>query len=190
MDMRQLAAEQARFWIGDNALILDTETTGLDGGAEIIEISVIDCKGTPLLDTLVKPQGTISPEAGAVHGITDSDLRFAPSWPDVYRQLTQLVKDRTVVIYNANFDQRLITQTTNRYQLWHLRMNAHCAMNAYAKFFGEWDQRRQNYRWIGLERAAHMEGITLTGDAHRALTDCRTTLQLIETMAAYHPAAA
>jgi hypothetical protein len=33
-----------------NALILDTETTGLDGDAEVVELAVIDCAGSVPLD--------------------------------------------------------------------------------------------------------------------------------------------
>ena len=39
-----------------DAVILDTETTGLSAHDEICEVSVIDAlTGQPLLDTLIKP---------------------------------------------------------------------------------------------------------------------------------------
>ena len=46
------AVERARAWLAANALILDTETTGLDGDAEVDELAVIDCAGTVLLGVL------------------------------------------------------------------------------------------------------------------------------------------
>lgn len=48
-----------------NALILDPETTGLDGDAEAVELAVIDCAGTVLLDTLVRgvDQAVVPPAA-------------------------------------------------------------------------------------------------------------------------------
>ena len=190
MDPKQLAADQARFWIKDNALILDTETTGLDETAEIIEISIIDCYGNTLLDTLVRPVNRFGDEAIAVHGISNDQVKDAPAWADVYSQFCQIIKDRTVVIYNSAYDTRLVNQTCELHGLWYPIINAHCAMKAYAKYYGEWDDRRGNYRWIGLERAAAIEGIGLTGNAHRALTDCQTTLALVERMAEYQPVSA
>jgi hypothetical protein len=48
---------------------LGTETTGIDGDAEVIEIAIIDIRGYVLLDTLIRPQGDIPAEATAIHGI-------------------------------------------------------------------------------------------------------------------------
>jgi len=70
-DRREAISRQARAWLGVNALILDTETTGLDEHAEIVEIAVIDCTGAVLLDTLVRPAGPIPAEAVEIHGITN-----------------------------------------------------------------------------------------------------------------------
>ncbi len=38
-------------------VILDTETTGLDERAEIVELSIIDKHGYTLFDSLIKPKG-------------------------------------------------------------------------------------------------------------------------------------
>lgn len=54
---REAISQQARAWLGANALILDTETTGLEEHAEIVEIAVIDYTGAVLLETLVRPDG-------------------------------------------------------------------------------------------------------------------------------------
>lgn len=45
--------EMCREWLRDEALFLDTETTGLDGSAEIVEIAVADHEGKPLFDSLI-----------------------------------------------------------------------------------------------------------------------------------------
>ncbi|WP_218184224.1 3'-5' exonuclease [Streptomyces sp. PKU-EA00015] len=57
--------------------ILDTETTGLEWDAKIVEISVTDGAGSVLLDTLVHPGGPIPEEATAIHGITDVEVKNA-----------------------------------------------------------------------------------------------------------------
>src|SRR6185437_1044792 len=39
----------------DDWVVLDTETTGLDAGAEVIDLAVLDRNGTVLLETLLRP---------------------------------------------------------------------------------------------------------------------------------------
>jgi hypothetical protein len=55
------------------AVILDTETTGLDG--YLVEVAVT---GAVLLDTLVSPGCPIEPGAQWVHGIADAGVAAAP----------------------------------------------------------------------------------------------------------------
>lgn len=190
MNVKQLAADMARFWLQDNAIIIDTETTGLGSRDEIVEISALDCEGNVLLDTLVKPLGDISREAQRVHGITLQDTANAPTFDQILPDLTGIAHNRTLVMFNSSFDTRMIDQSSRLYQKPTPRMIAHCAMINYARFHGQWDDIRQKWKWQSLENAAWQMQIEVTGDAHRALTDCRTTLALIEAMAKYRPKAA
>jgi DNA polymerase-3 subunit epsilon len=91
MQLQNLAAELARYWLSENAIIIDTETTGLESNDEVIEISLLDCQGNVLLDTLVKPLGRISREAARIHGIQNSDLGNAPRGLYVVPDLTLAV---------------------------------------------------------------------------------------------------
>lgn len=109
--------QQALQWLENNALILDTETTGLDERAEIIEISIIDCTGQVLLDTLVKPTSPIPAEATRIHGITNEMVAEAPTWPEVIRKFEEIVIGRDLVIYNADYDLRIIDQTSNLHNI-------------------------------------------------------------------------
>lgn len=59
------AAQQARDWVGQDLLIVDTETTGLENDAQIVEIAVVDLAGRVLLDSLVKPTIYIPREASS-----------------------------------------------------------------------------------------------------------------------------
>lgn len=190
MTIKQLAADMARFWLQDNAVIIDTETTGLGPTDEIVEISAIDCEGNVLLDTLVHPVGEISPEAQAVHHITEDQLADAPYFNHVLPDLQGITHNRTVVMFNSAFDARLIMQSARMHGFPGPRISPHCAMVNYARFHGEWDHQRDRYRWQSLEKAAAQMGVQVDGNAHRALTDCRTTLALIQAMAAFRPVAA
>ncbi|WP_391591429.1 3'-5' exonuclease [Yersinia similis] len=177
----------AKKWLKDNSLILDTETTGLDDDAEIIEISIIDCTGKILLDTLVKPIKAIPAEATAIHGITNDMVADAPTWRDIHYQFMTLTNDRTLLIYNALFDSRLIFQTAaaNNCPVPEKKyiFDAECVMESYAKYYGQWDQKRNKFKWQRLSNAAEQQGVAIDGTPHRALADCKTTLGVIRAMA-------
>ena len=63
------AAQQAQRWLDATPVFLDTETTGLNDLAEIVEISILDDDGLVLLDTLVRPRRPIPADAIRIHGI-------------------------------------------------------------------------------------------------------------------------
>src|SRR5205814_1881064 len=76
------------------AVFLDSETTGLDHQAEIIEIAIVDARGAVLLDTFVRPDSRIPPEVTRIHGIVDAMVAGAPRWPALYPQLFALLAER------------------------------------------------------------------------------------------------
>lgn len=158
---------------GGQFVVLDTETTGLDGSAEIIQIGIIDHEGNAVMDTLCRPKGPIPPEAAAVHGITDEQCAAAPSFSEVYQTLCQALDGKIVVIYNLAYDRRLLAQTCALYGLEMPKAAAwQCAMLAYAQWYGSWNQYRGSYRWMPL-----------TGGDHTALGDVRATYRLLQEMA-------
>ncbi|OII64328.1 hypothetical protein BJP40_00160 [Streptomyces sp. CC53] len=175
--------------------ILDTETTGLDWDAKIVEISVTDGAGDLLLDTLVHPGVPIPEEATEIHGISDEDVKDAPGFGTVLPRLTKALEGRRVIIYNRVYDTGVLAYELDRHHQEHsptlpgvepLRpyerhpavaewMDAQqwerCAMLAYAVHVGEWSDYWGGWRWQRL------------GGGHRALSDCRTVVQRIREMA-------
>ena len=176
--------KQAEFLLS-GCYILDTETTGLDGNAEIVEISIIDQSGNVVLDTLIKPVNPIPADVTAIHGITNEMVANAPSWSAVHSCVMYFISSRPLVIYNAGYDCRMIAQTAALYGLSSCldAVEAHCAMRLYAEFYGEWDDHRGKFSWQRLGNAAAQQGVTVEGKAHRALADCRMTLGLLKAMA-------
>ncbi len=84
---RKAAIQAAREICSQNPIFLDTETTGLDSSAEIIEIAVVDSGGTTLMNSLVRPLNPIPREASRIHGITEEMTRNAPMWISLWQEL-------------------------------------------------------------------------------------------------------
>jgi DNA polymerase-3 subunit epsilon len=172
-----------------NFVILDTETTGLNGDAEICQISIIDAKGNALLDTLVKPQKSIPADAQRIHGITNDMVKTAPDWINVNEAVWQACKGKTVIVYNADYDFRLIAQSEKACDPlalsdWHT-INRECAMLAYAEYRGVWNDYHGNYKWHKLSDAAARVNYSLPAGmkAHSALADCLMTLAVCKKLA-------
>ncbi len=167
--------------IRPDVVYLDTETTGLDGRAEIVEIAVIDNAGQTLLDTLVRPDGIIPFDVVRIHGIDDDMVADAPRWPEVYPVLLELLRNRTVIVYNAEFDFRLVNQMNRRSGYPSCVGQWQCAMKQYAAFATDWHARYGNYRWhkldVALARFGHSK------DGHRARPDAVACRLVVEGMA-------
>ncbi|TNL00536.1 3'-5' exonuclease [Kosakonia cowanii] len=171
--------EKAQRWIKQNYVVVDTETTGLGRGAQIVEIAIVDCTGITLLNTLVKPTIPIPSAATAIHGITDEMVKDAPEWGDIEPEATKLLEHGWVA-YNAEFDDFIISQSTIHdidYP------SPECAMELYAEHNGEWDVYRGRYKRKKLVNAAAAMSINQDGSAHRALYDCQMTLGVIRAIA-------
>ncbi len=169
-DAAQWAADvlSRRDWV-----ILDTETTGLDGSAEIVQIAILDHTGATLLDTLVKPTTPISAGASRVHGITDATVANAPSWAEVREQVHAAIAGKIVLIYNAAYDTRLIQQSDRACGITLKASFDHaCVMEMYAQWAGDWNDYYGSYRWQKLP----------SGD-HSARGDCLATLKVLREMA-------
>lgn len=178
----------AKQLVNVNALVLDTETTGLGERDEIVEISIIDMRGNVFIDTLIKPTILIPPSASAIHKITNMDISCAPYITKIITELLHLFQNNTVAIYNAEFDLRMLRQSLHAHgQILpnNLRDNVCCAMELYSIFNGEYDKSKMGYKWIGLGSAAARLGIIVPSNLHRAKIDAELTRQIISKIAEF-----
>ena len=91
--------------------IVDTETTGLSpDGDRVIELGVvrIDPGGKPevVLDTLINPGRRVT--GTEIHGITDRDVKGAPSFGDVSPLFLEALSDCVFAAYNVYFDVKFL----------------------------------------------------------------------------------
>ena len=185
---RDNAILASRYWVDQNLNILDTETTGLDGNAAIIEAAVISLgSGAVLFNRLIKPSRPIPCEASRAHGIFDADVADAANWATVREQFFNAVKNK-VLVYNADYGIRLTQQTDTAAGFPAIRpLSAYCVMKAYAAFAGEISLRRPSFKYHKLADAARSLGVSLPEGLrpHRALAGCFLTRGLVKAMALY-----
>jgi DNA polymerase III epsilon subunit-like protein len=154
-----------------HTVYLDLETTGLYPPTdEIVEIGILAGDGSVLLDTRVRPVRNASwPAAEDIHGISPDDVRQAPTLEELSETIAALVRGKTVVIYNAQFDSRFLPRELAG------AAAIRCCMLAFAEHDGEWSEWHGNYRWQKLSTAAASVRFAWPGQAHRAINDCMAT---------------
>lgn len=162
----------------------DTETTGTGPDDEIIAFGAVNQFGETLFSTLIQPVNMDRVSvAGHVHGLTPDKLRDAPFFPEVFPAINRLLTQSLWVIYNAEFDVRLLEQDCLRHGLPLLvPVGVTCAMQLFAEYHGEWNFQHRHWQPKKLEFAAaqFMIGQPV---AHDALADARTTHALLEKIA-------
>jgi DNA polymerase III epsilon subunit-like protein len=152
-------------------VFLDTETTGLDDDAELVEIAVVDDTGAVLFESYCRPTVPVDPGAQAVHGIGPEKLATAPAWPEIAERVRAALEGKTVVIFNSDFDTRILVQTATAHTD---GLDTECAMYRAADAFGATNQ----YGTISLINAAAAAGVEFQGKAHSAAGDAATTAEL------------
>jgi DNA polymerase III epsilon subunit-like protein/rubredoxin len=156
----------------DDWVILDTETTDLYG--YLMEIAIVNKDGSTLFQSLINPHAPITPEARAIHSISDEELATAPALPDIWEQILQALAGKTTIItYNADFDKTVLLRDMRRYKLVLPAITWVCLMEKYAEYYGEYSEHFGDYKWQPLP-----------GGTHRAQGDARAALHLLRNMAA------
>jgi DNA polymerase III epsilon subunit family exonuclease len=94
-------------------IFLDTETTGLDPEkCELIEISAVKVKKGKIIeefDSLVRPLSNIPPEIEKLTGISNEDVKNAPSLEKVRDDFLNFVSDDDILVaHNVFFDKNFL----------------------------------------------------------------------------------
>lgn len=179
---RTRAVDWARDRLNDPATVfLDTETTGFPPAAEVVDLAIVTADGEILVETLVRPLSPIPPATTAIHGITDQDVAGAPCWLEIHDRVCAALAGRTIIVYNVDFDRRVLGSCSDRHQLSLPEARWECAMAAYADYRNEFAAGSGHWRRYNLEVAAGHFGHPPGG--HRALADALTCLRVVRGMA-------
>jgi DNA polymerase-3 subunit epsilon len=175
-------------------VIVDTETTGLDRHARVIELAWIVTNRH--LEVLTKGSSLVrgdghggSPEARGVHKISDADLLRAPEFREVWDGLVDHRRGRLLVAHNARFDLKMINGELKRVGGGMVEQMA-CTM-ILARELGYADSGRPGpgFRSAKLNDLSHRLKLNVQ-PTHRALRDAETALELLRYFYQSHPAEA
>lgn len=99
-------------WNEIEIALLDVETTGRDAGVDrVIELGIVVGRGGVVVERknwLINPGIPIPAQATEVHGIKDEDVKDAPGFGAVAREIAQALHGRVPAAYNANFDKTFL----------------------------------------------------------------------------------
>ena len=153
--------------------VIDLETTGFSHANDaVVEMACVLVEQRRIIgtwSTLVNPRLPIPEHATRVHGITDSDVAFAPAFELAERMLHRLCRGATVVAHNAAFDLGFLPRLQPLPSLCTVRLARRAFPNA------------PNYRNQTLREYLHLnrDPMLAGSPAHRALGDAMVTAALL-----------
>jgi DNA polymerase-3 subunit epsilon len=105
-------------WAEMPIALVDVETTGRDASVDrVIEVGIAISRGAEIVERknwLVNPGRPIPEEAAAVHKITDADVRDAPPFEAVAREIVTALAGCVPAAYNAVFDRAFLANEMAR----------------------------------------------------------------------------
>ena len=160
--------------------VLDVETTGLDFSRDRIVqigiIKVVDNQPMDNLNTYINPEIPIPSRSTEIHGITDADVKDAPTYKQIADRVLSLMNSTTVVGHNVTFDLNFVQ-----------RIFPLCSdpdVNIKIDYIDTWEYahrvlpRMPDYK---LQTLLAFYGID-PGEAHTAYDDARATLELFNSL--------
>lgn len=189
--LRQEAIQDAQRFLGDDHVVFDTETTGINPSrAEITSFAAVrlDVAADEVVEVISM---TICPrdldaadQAAEITGLTRDKLIGQPSFLEMAEDIEFMLHFNSWAAYNIDYDFTVLQ--------WEFARNAKgfpvCVypldvMKVYANFAGVWDGGKQKLKWFKLSEACEREGIPLGDDAHDALADATATAKLLQKIA-------
>jgi DNA polymerase-3 subunit epsilon len=163
-----------------NTVVIDLESTGLlqqDPETEIAQICIVDTKGRQLFSMLLKPSQPMSDTVIGIHKISNEQVINQPIFPQIAKMIAYVLRDKHVICFNADFDIRLLWHMFKKYEIAPPKVaGTSCCMDRYSEWCGEWNTKRDGFRWQKLPNF-------LGEESHDAYNDCRNTLKVMQKMA-------
>ncbi|UJL47478.1 3'-5' exonuclease [Virgibacillus sp. NKC19-16] len=143
-------------------------------------IGVVVANENEILDefySLINPLMEFTSFNTYIHGITESDVSDAPTFPQVWPTLYNYLSQNTVVAHNASFDMSVLRQTLDYFNLTYPNMDYLCTANISKRVWPDLINHK-------LNTLASHHGIRF--EHHHALEDARVAAKILMTaLAAY-----
>lgn len=166
----------------DKILVLDTETTGVDSKAEVLQFSAVWADGTEAANMYIKPVHTTEwPSAMSVNHISPRDVANCPRISEVKGEIESLLRQaKTIVGYNLPFDLGMLyhngIELPPEEEVEYIDL-----MVPFARVYGEYSLVYGDYKWQKLITCAKYYGYQ--GDGwHDSLADTKATLYCFKAM--------
>ena len=162
------------------AVVVDTETTGLDpqAGDRLVSVAALhvrfpDRSVTREMYKVVNPQRDIPAEATAVNGLTSSDVSDKDPFARIAQDLRDFIGESPIIAHNVSFDLRFLEEEFRRADVNSLAQNRRlCTMLRFQRVIGQQQGSR-------LEDAIRYYGIPQE-PLHHAYNDAMMAFHLAE----------
>jgi DNA polymerase-3 subunit epsilon len=163
-----------------NTVVIDLESTGLlqqDPETEIAQVCIVDTKGRQLFSMLLKPSQPMNDTVINIHHISNQQVVNQPIFPQIAKIIAFVLRDKHVISFNADFDWKLLVHMFKKYQIEQPKVaGISCCMDRYSEWCGEWNTKRDGFKWQKLPNFLGIE-------THDAFNDCQNTLKVMQKMA-------
>jgi DNA polymerase III epsilon subunit family exonuclease len=170
-------------WRTAKLIAIDSETTGIEPGTDrIVELGAYAMSGGAngiKLGSLVNSGRKIPEDATKVHGITDDDVRDAPTLAELAPRFLERVRDADVLVgYNFPYDAAMLEAELG--DAWRNAIDGKPILDALVVVrtdaVGRWWKGSGRHK---LDAVADRLGLERSGESHRASSDARLALQVL-----------
>ena len=155
---------------GPRSLVIDFETIGSSDFSEPIEVALGNHHGQIVFDSPVRPVFNPLPSPSKLKRFDREALRRAPTWAEIWPELSELITGKTLIAFNAPYDRRTLAAACARHRVTNPEWGWRCAMRLVMEQF-------RLKRSITLTQACALVG--LEGGNHRAARDVEVTCRLL-----------
>ena len=159
--------------------IVDIEATGGNSKiGRITEISILKFDGQKIVDeftTLINPERPIPPFVQKLTGISNQMAAESPKFPDVAKDVSNILAGSCFVAHNVKFDYSFFHQEFKNIGL-DFHMDKLCTLQYSQKVWPDLGT-------YGLSKLCKAKGIEIT-DRHRAKGDALATVELFKMLVA------
>lgn len=154
--------------------VVDLETTGsLPSSDRIIEIGIVIIHNGEIVDTfdsLINPERSIPPFIAGMTGISNEEVKKAPKFFEIAKEIVLKLKGHVFVAHNVNFDYNFLKYEFQQlgYTFTSRRL---CTVQLSRKLYPE-------YKSHGLSKLVKRFNLYMS-DRHRAMGDAQATAEFL-----------